>query len=693
MDSPSIIGGVYRLQRQLGSGGMGTVHLAEVDLNRFDYTKLYTYTQVQGATHRERRAKADELARRLQACPVDPLTVRRLLQAQNIPVPGQYVAIKLSAPHGPAQRFTSEWQYLLCLSHPHMVSVYDGGEHQGQLFYAMEWLNPLIPFEQVVTEFPLRHKLRLMQQAAMGLAFMHRSGLVHRDVKPPNILISGIEPDNATAKISDLGLAKDLSGDGLTLSEQVMGTPRYMAPEQFVSARHVDRRADVYALGAVLYCLVTGNVPYQEHSSVYAIMQAMGRREPCTPPRQLDPHLPPIMDAIVSCAMAWEPAARYADMETFAADLQIYLDSENPGVLDCSRYRQAAQLRRPSTADRSRYHCTQQRAAQPSPVAQRHEPPPPQAALPARPKPVLLMSIAGGLILICVVLFIAGFVILANRNRRAESVVMNTPPPAPPTPAPVTPSVVPPAPPTATTTTTPAAVTTPQGAPALTAEELYQSALKRVGGDITTRSDYTAAAKLLREAARQGHHKAQTKLGFYLLNGLGIDRDYEDAERYFRDSAASGESEAMAYLALIYLNGFGKPKDLGEARQWALKALTGGFDRAQEILDAIDTVEKKQARLATPQPGEESYREAFRYINGMGVKRDVEKGIQLLRDAANAGYGQAMNDIGALHLSGEAGIPLDRAMAAQWFRKAAAAGCTSSEYNLKLMRQRGWLDE
>jgi TPR repeat protein/serine/threonine protein kinase len=651
---------------------MGIVYLAEVNLDRFDYTTLYAYTQVEADTHLERRAKADELTKRLRTCPMDSITVRRLLQAQNIPVPGQYVAIKISSPHGPAQRFTSEWQYLLCLNHPNMISVYEGGQHENQLYYAMEWLDPLIPFERIQEEFSLRHKIRLIQQAAAGLAFMHRAGLVHRDVKPPNILVGGIEADNAIAKISDLGLAKDLTGDGMTLSEQVMGTPRYMAPEQFASARRVDRRADVYSLGAVLYGLVTGAMPYKDHSSVYAVMQAIGRGEPCLPPRRRNPSVTPSISSIIECAMAWEPAARYDDMESFSADLQAYLDAENPAMLECNSYRQAVQLNRLSTAGDAAYGFQSRRGgrAHAAPLPDLAAAPPsvtPTTGSTVRRRTWMQVGFAAAIAVAAVGVLVFFSVLVANWPSSPPPPAQQTPPPPLRAPEKAT-RVAPP----------------PVAAAPKTAQELYDTAVEATERTSTKRPDYVKAAELLREAAKQGHCRAQTKLGFLLLNGLGIERNYAEAERYFRQASDAGDPEAMCMMGIVYLNGLGRTRNFDEAQRWAAKALALDFPPAKELLDTI-------AKVKTP-PSDDVFQRGVRYLNGKGVEQDFEKALELFRQAAADGHSDAMNEIGSCYLNGR-GVKQDFQMAAVWFRRAAAAGSSAGSHNIEFMRRKGLLEE
>ena len=335
----TIIDGVYVLTREIARGGMSVVCEADVDLSRFDYTTLYAYTQVQGATHLERRRKAEDLAKELHGRSLDPATVRGILEAHGIPVPGATVAVKVGRGDSDPARFEAEWKNLLCLSHRNVIEVYGGGLYMKRPYYAMELLPGILPLERVKAELAIANKIELVLHAAAGLSYLHSQGIIHRDVKPANLLVFEVTPARYAAKVVDLGLAKSLGGDvDLTRSEAVMGTPHYMAPEQMVSSKMADERSDVYSLGATLYEFVTGLRPFSDKTTVYEVIAAVTAGERPRPAREAAPDLPEVLDGIIECAMARDPARRYDGMDALAQDLRTYVAQEQTQLLSAPSF-------------------------------------------------------------------------------------------------------------------------------------------------------------------------------------------------------------------------------------------------------------------------------------------------------------------------------------------------------------------
>jgi len=230
------------------------------------------------------------------------------------------VAVKLLA--GPEtadarQRFLREARAAAALNHPHIVAVHDLGEEEGRLFLVMELVagGNLRESAQV----PLASAVEIARQVALGLAHAHGHGLVHRDVKPANVLVqeSGERP---VVKLADLGLAVSSGGRGgtrLTLEGAIVGTVAYLAPEQALG-RAVDGRADLYSLGVVLYELVTGRLPF-DGNPIAIISQHL--HAPVVPPRSYRPDLDPALDAIILRLLAKDPGQRFAT----AAELAVAL--------------------------------------------------------------------------------------------------------------------------------------------------------------------------------------------------------------------------------------------------------------------------------------------------------------------------------------------------------------------------------
>jgi serine/threonine protein kinase len=288
--------GPYRIVRRLGSGGMGVVYLARQDR------------------------------------------------------PHRLVALKVvSAGEQRRARFLGETEIIARLQHPNIVPVLEVGEHDGQPYYTMEFVEggslatqlamaPLVP----------RAAAALVERLGRAISFAHEHGIVHRDLKPANILlqrksetqnpksekeISGNVSDfefrfsDFQPKIADFGLARDLeAGAGQTETGAILGTPGYMAPEQASGSKAVGPPADVYALGAILYECLTGRPPFRA-ASVLETLEQVRRQEPVAPSR-LQPGLPRDLQTITLKCLEKEPAHRYASATALADDLGRFLRGE-----------------------------------------------------------------------------------------------------------------------------------------------------------------------------------------------------------------------------------------------------------------------------------------------------------------------------------------------------------------------------
>jgi len=351
MAKSSVIDGVYTIKKKLGKGGMATVYLAAVDQDAFDYSTLFAYTQVQADTHTERRKKAEEVATQLVGKKLDPATMRTILQAKNIPIPEREVAVKLAAAGIDNSRFEGEWKNLLCLNHENLVQVYGGGQYEQQPYYAMEYLQDMVEPQRIKQAFSLREKLQVLIHAGRGLQCLHDNGIIHRDIKPGNIVTCERSGGGYLTKITDLGLAKNIEESlGITQTNVILGSPAYMAPEQMDAPRDVDHRADVYSLGATLYEYVTGKHPYHEKAGPYEIIIAVSTKEPPTAVSELVPDVPPPIANIIQTAMEFDPKDRYSSIEDLVADLETYLTLEAPAYLEALSFAQADKAKARSEA-------------------------------------------------------------------------------------------------------------------------------------------------------------------------------------------------------------------------------------------------------------------------------------------------------------------------------------------------------
>ncbi|HEV3504925.1 MAG TPA: Stk1 family PASTA domain-containing Ser/Thr kinase, partial [Actinomycetes bacterium] len=270
-----IFNGRYELHHRLGRGGMAEVYLAR-----------------------------DQLLDR-------PVAVKVLFPA-------------LATEAGFVERFRREAQSAANLQHPNIVSVFDWGEANGTYFIVMEYVEGHTLADTIRAEGRLHpdRAAEITSDMAAALGFAHRNGVVHRDVKPGNVLIS---PDGAV-KVADFGIARalsDTSDQNLTKTGSVMGTATYFSPEQARGAV-VDPRSDIYSLGCVLYELLTGHPPFSGESAMAIAFKHV--QENPVPPRQIDPALPETIEAITLKCLAKNPDNRYPTAQDLRADLRRYLD-------------------------------------------------------------------------------------------------------------------------------------------------------------------------------------------------------------------------------------------------------------------------------------------------------------------------------------------------------------------------------
>ena len=238
---------------------------------------------------------------------------------------GRRVALKVIAPEIAAssefrERFRRESRVAASLDHPHVIPIYDAGGKGGLVYVTMRFvdgtdLRALAPLER-------GRAARIVAQAADALDAAHARGLVHRDVKPGNVLIE--DPSGRDhAFLTDFGLAKEVSADaGLTSTGNWLGTVDFAAPEQ-IRGRPVDERADVYALGGVLFWALTGRVPYPRDDDMAKMLAHLNDPPPSAP------GVPPELDAVVRRAMAKRADERFLSAGEFGKAALKAADAEN----------------------------------------------------------------------------------------------------------------------------------------------------------------------------------------------------------------------------------------------------------------------------------------------------------------------------------------------------------------------------
>jgi hypothetical protein len=223
-------------------------------------------------------------------------------------------------------RFQTEARAAGLLTHPNIVVVYDAGEEDGLYYITMELVEgkSLQAHLDGGFAFALPRVLRIMEQTCSALQFAHERNVVHRDVKPANIMLTGDD----TVKVTDFGTAKILQFGTVQQTAHVMGTPSYMSPEQ-VKGRAVDGRSDIFALGVMLYEMITGEKPFPGQNITTVIYKIVN--EDPVPPRQIDPSIHPGISAAVMRALAKEPEARYQSCREMLEDLRNYRSVSGAG--------------------------------------------------------------------------------------------------------------------------------------------------------------------------------------------------------------------------------------------------------------------------------------------------------------------------------------------------------------------------
>jgi len=244
----------------------------------------------------------------------------------------RYVAIKVLPPQFAfdeefVQRFLREARSAAALHHPNIMTIHDVSQQDGYYFIVMEYVEGKT-LDQVVADsgrLPLPRIQRIIAQVVNALEHAHQRGLIHRDIKPTNIMVDEERNDHVT--LMDFGLVRAAEDSGLTKTGTIVGTPEYMSPEQ-AEGEDIDHRTDIYSLGVVLYKMLTGRVPFSK-STPHAVLIAHMTQEPPSI-SSISPGLPAPIEAVVRKALAKDRDKRYARANDMARDLGMAARGEMP---------------------------------------------------------------------------------------------------------------------------------------------------------------------------------------------------------------------------------------------------------------------------------------------------------------------------------------------------------------------------
>jgi serine/threonine protein kinase len=239
------------------------------------------------------------------------------------PDSGELVAIKVLKPEIAAvpqllRRFQQEFLAARTIENPHIVRALDFGQEKGVSFLVMEFVDGQDLWDRIEHKgrLPEAAAVAIIRQIGQALHQAHEEGMIHRDVKPENILLMS----NGQAKLTDFGIVKDQDFDlNLTETASVLGSPNFMAPEQFENCKAVDRRSDIYSLAATLYMAVTGKVPFEAHGYLGVLEKKL--KGELVPPRRLVPKLSARVEQAILRALSVDPEMRPSSCQKFVEAL------------------------------------------------------------------------------------------------------------------------------------------------------------------------------------------------------------------------------------------------------------------------------------------------------------------------------------------------------------------------------------
>ena len=620
---------------------------------------------------------------------------------------GRVVALKTILPDRSAgadaiQRFRREAEALGRVQHESIVAIHETGETAGRLYLVMDFVpgetleRRLGPGER---QLPPRKALEILRDVARAVHHAHGKGVVHRDLKPQNVLVDASDRPH----VLDFGLARLADAKTrLTRTNAVVGTPAYMPPEQAeTSAVPVDARSDVYSLGAILYHVLTGRPPFQGASDLMLITAVLTKQP--LPPSKVNASVPTDLEAVCLRCLEKAPARRYSSAEAFALEIERHLRGEGakgaprrPGrVLGLAALVALAGL---AAALAPRWIQT--------PLAVRIEEP--KEGLETTDDQVHVVVATSGASSAEVALApgpdervtalsldghgrAEASVRLPDRDGAFELEVR-----AHDGRGAVERSRV---------AVKRRAMTTAElvrsrrnaaaaGDPAAMVELAHMCREGRAVG-----KDLAEAVRWYRKAAEAGSARGMTSLGFMLEVGEGVAKDEVEAALWYRKGADAGDAAGMTRLGGMLARGRGVAQDEEEAVRWLRKAadagdppgmrgladmLAAGRGATKDELEAVRWF-RKAAEAGDPEAMDSL---GIMLVQGRGVARDEAESAAWFRKAAEAGFAPSMTRFGAMLEHGQ-GVARDVALAARWYRKAAEAGDAHGMTSLGVMLAEG----
>ncbi len=543
------------------------------------------------------------------------------------------------------QRFRREAETIATLRNPHIVPVYDIGEAEGLAFIIM----PLIEGESLRAALDREGPMapaevrRILREAASGLAAAHEAGVIHRDVKPENIMLEGRDK---RALLMDFGISKAIGGasgeDGdpgatLTTTGIIIGTPQYMSPEQAAADKTIDARTDQYSLAVVGYRMLSGVLPFQGDSTRAVLYQQLVAEPPLITTQV--PGVPPSLAEAIRKAMSKEPTDRYADMLAFAGALDTEATPSLPA---------AAAMTVPAANQRRR----------------------------------MLAAAAGGVILLVLLIWLIarprppGKALIPMVTMPAITAELPPPPPPPP-PTPGRRGETPRTPP-ATRGRSAGPVTAAAAAPAASQPAV---ATTPACAAAVAAANWKIAATACADEASHGSVAAERMLGTMYDKGTGVTEDPAKAVSWYK-KAAQSDPEAQFLLSHLTELGRGTAQNSDEATALLRESAAGGYLKAQQTLayrletgGGIHKDETEAAlwyRRAAEKGDPLSQEKLGEFLaRGRGVDKNEKQAVEWFQKAANQGDAEAQYQLSQMYFKGH-GVERSDSLGMLWLKRAAA---------------------